>query len=169
MSATRSDGDGSNEPGGRLPVWLDPGALVVMQPHGVGEVLGLERRIDAQGGLRQYAGVRFQSGVQVLFPVEEAAAHLRPVISADEARDTLEKLCARALDSAGVAAPSEVRRASHGLAALKLQSLYVDGAEHDPAKVKLVETLEALVLGEIAAVLDRPLGEVRHAARDGAG
>ncbi len=156
----RDQGDGD-----RLrPGWLAVGERVVMQPHGIGEVVGNEVRIDVDGP-RRFVVVRFESGVRVLFPDDHAASHLRPVISAEEAGITLAELACRGL-TADEAQGSPRRRASHRGAALVLQRLYLAGAYlEDADAARLVAELEALVLREIGLVLDRPLDEVRRTAR----
>ena len=147
-----------------LPLWLGVGQQVVMQPHGIGEVVGNGIRIDVEGP-RRFVVVRFESGVRVLFPDDHAASHLRPVISREEAEDTLAALARRQLIADG-AQGSARRRAAHRGAALVLQRLYLAGAYlEDEDAARLVAELEALVLGEIGMVLGRPLREIRQAAR----
>ncbi len=147
--------------------WLEIGRKVVMQPHGAGEIVGLETRVVEGGTRRDYVTVAFRSGVIVMIPVEMAADHLRPAIDPAIARRLLE-----ALESPKQSALSEwaeeearqagaTRRASPARAACLLHRLY-RGEHPDPG---LMPTLESLVVGEIALVLGEPEAELVGALR----
>ncbi|RMG17866.1 MAG: hypothetical protein D6729_08130 [Deltaproteobacteria bacterium] len=145
-----------------MDAWLEPGRKVVMQPHGAGEVVGLEVRVRGDGVRVEYVTVAFQSEVVVLIPVSMAAEHLRPALSLAEARELLAALESTDPSRLVAWAEEEARRhgsarcASPARAARLLHRLYRQ-EEEDAA---LQQTLEDLVVGEIALVLGEPVASL---------